>query len=149
MGTFVAIAAAALSASYAAFVVLPFCIVLGYTALWLVSRSPSLRVPISVAIGAGVCLISPTFVYIGNEGNWNQPGTQWVLLPLLIGIVLLGANAFGIYVRYVAGSLATYVGGPALVAACGMAFWWLLHVDSGRADLYMYRLHAVFVCAYS
>jgi hypothetical protein len=68
---------------------------------------------------------------------------------LLVGIVLLGANAFAIYIRYVAGSLATFVGGLALVVACGMAFWWLLHVDSGRADLYMYRLHAVFVCVYS
>jgi hypothetical protein len=62
--------------------------------------------------------------------------------------VLLGANAFAIYVLYAAGSLATFVGGPALVVACGAVFWWLLHVDSGRADLYMYRLHAVFMCVY-
>jgi hypothetical protein len=149
MGTFVAIAAAVLAATYAAFVVLPFCLVLGYVALWSVSRSRSVRVPISVAIVGAFCLVLPTVVYIGNEGNWNQPGTQWLLLPLLVGIVLLGANALAIYVRYVAGSLATFVGGPALVVACGMAFWWLLHVDSGRADLYMYRLHAVFVCVYS
>jgi hypothetical protein len=148
MGTFVGIAAAALSATYAAFVVLPFCLVLGYVALWSISRSRSVRVPISVAIVGAFCLTSPTVVYIDNGGNWNQPGTQWLLLPLLVGIVLLGANALAIYIRYVAGSLATFVGGPALVVACGTAFWWLLQVDSGRADLYMYRLHAVFVCVY-
>ena len=148
MGTFVAIAAAVLSVSYLALLVLPFCIVLGYVALWSVSRSRSVRVPIGVAIVGAFCLILPTVVYIGNEGNWNQPGTQWLLLPLLVGIVLLGANALAIYVRYVSGSLATFVGGPALVVACGMAFWWVLQVDSGRADLYMYRLHAVFVCVY-
>jgi hypothetical protein len=149
IGTFVGIAAAVLSAPYAAFVVLPFCIVLGYVALWSISLSRRVRVPISVAIVGAFCLISPTVVYIGNEGNWNQPGTRWLLLPLLVGIVLLEANALAIYVRYVAGSLAIFVGGPALVVASGMAFWWLLHVDSGRADLYMYRLHAVFVCVYS
>jgi hypothetical protein len=79
----------------------------------------------------------------------SEPGTRWLLLPLLVVIVLLEANALAIYARYVAGSLATFVGGPALVVAYGMAFWWLLHVDSGRADLYMYRLHAVFVGVYS
>jgi hypothetical protein len=148
MGTFVTIVAAAVSVIYFAFIVLPFCIVLGYVALWSISRSRSVRVPIGVAIVGAFCLISPTVVYIGNEGNWNQPGTQWLLLPLLVGIVLLCVNAFAIYVRCVAGSFATLVGGPALVVACGIAFWWLLHVDSSRADLYMYRLHAVLVCVY-
>lgn len=148
IGTFVAIAAAAISTAYLAFVAFPFCLVLGYVALWQISRSRSVQVPIRVAILGILGLTPPTVVYVGNEGNWNQPGTQWLLLPFLIGIVLLGANAFAIYVRSVASRLATLVGGPALVVASGIAFWWLLHVDSGRADLYMYRLLTLFVCVY-
>jgi hypothetical protein len=35
----------------------------------------------------------------------SEPGTRWLLLPLLVGIVLLEANALAIYVRYGAGSL--------------------------------------------
>jgi hypothetical protein len=148
IGTFVTIVAAAVSVIYFAFIVLPFCIVLGYTALWLISGSRSVRVPITVAIVGAFCLVSPTVVYIGNEGNWNQPGTQWSLLPLVVGVVLLGANAFAIYVRYVAGRVTTLVGGAALVVASGVAFWWLVLVDASRADLYMYRLDTLFVSVY-
>jgi hypothetical protein len=72
-----------------------------------------------------------------------------LLLPLLVGVLLLGVNAFGVDVRYVACPATTLVGGPALVVAAALAFWWLLDVDAGRADLYMYRLHAVFVCVYA
>jgi hypothetical protein len=50
--------------------------------------------------------------------------------------------------RYVVRPVTTLVGGPALVSAAAVAFWWLVNVDSGRADLYMYRLHAAFVCVY-
>lgn len=147
-GTFVAAAAAAASAAYLAVLVLPFLIVVGYSALWLIQRSRSLRVPIGVGVAGILGLIALTVLYAGNRGNWNQPGTQWLLFPLLTGIVLLGANAFAIYARYVASNLASVVGGPALVAGAGMTFWWLLQVDAGRADLYMYRLSGVLACVY-
>lgn len=52
-----------------------------------------------------------------NRGNWNQPGTRWLILPLITVIVLLAANAFAIYSRSVATDLASLVGGPALVVA--------------------------------
>jgi hypothetical protein len=67
---------------------------------------------------------------------------------LLFGVLLLGATAFGVYVRYVTRRVTTLVGGPALVVTCASAFWWLMLVDAARADLSMYRLHAVFVCVY-
>ena len=146
MGTFVAIAAAAVPIIYFAFIVLPFCIVLGYTALWLISGSRSVRVPITVAIVGTLGLIAPTVVYIGNEGNWNQPGTQWLLLPLLVGTVLLGANAFAIYVRHVASRV------TALVGSAALAWRWRRIPAAGArglgqgGPLYVSTRHALCLC---
>jgi hypothetical protein len=149
LGTFVAIAVAAITAAYLVLLALPFCMVVGFFALWLVARYRSVHVPIGAAIAGTLGLAVPSVVYIANQGNWNDPGTQWLLLPLLVGIVLLGATAFGIYVRDVAGGPATLIGGAALLVACPVAFWWLLQVDSGRADLYIYRLLAALVGVYA
>jgi hypothetical protein len=95
-----------------------------------------------------LALIAITIFYAATRGNWNHPGTQWLLLPVLAAIVVLGATPFAIYARHVASTLASLVGGPLLVAAAGTTFWWLLQVDAARADLYMYRLAAVLVCLY-
>jgi hypothetical protein len=149
IGTLVAIAAAAISVTYFAFLVLPICLAAGGVALWLTSAARSVRFPIAAAAAGALCLAVPTVVYVSNQGNWNQPGTQWLLFPLLFGVLLLGVTPFGVYVRYVARPVTTLAGGPALVVASAVAFWWLLNVDSSRADLYMYRLHAVFVCVYA
>ena len=71
-----------------------------------------------------------------------------MLCPLLFGVLLLGATAFGVFVRYVTRRVTTLVGGPALVVTSASAFWWLMLVDAARADFSVYRLHAVFVCVY-
>ena len=98
-------------------------------------------------LGASILgLIAITIFDAANRGNWNQPGSQWLLLPVLAAIVVLGATAFAIYARYVARTLASLVDG--LVAAAGTTFWWLLQADDARADLYMYRLAAVLACLY-
>ena len=148
VGTLIAAVAAAASAVYLAILVLPVLIVLAYTVFWVILRSRSVRRPIGAGIAGALPLVAVTVFYSGNGGNWNQPGTQWLLLALMLGIVVLGANAFAIYSRYVVSNVASLVGGPALVAAAGTAFWWLLQVDAARADLYMYRLAGVLLCVY-
>lgn len=148
VGTFIAVVAATVTALYLAIVVLPLLIGLGYLTLWLIRRSGNVHVLIGVLGASTLALIAVTAFYAGNRGNWNQPGSQWLLLPLLATIVMLGATAFAIYARYVTSTLASLVGGPALVGAAATTFWWLLQADAARADLYMYRLATVIVCLY-
>jgi hypothetical protein len=148
VGTLVAVIAAAVTALYLAILVLPLLIGLGSVILLMIQRSGHIRVPLG-ALGASILgLIAITIFDAANRGNWNQPGSQWLLLPVLAAIVVLGATAFAIYARYVESTLVSLVGGPALVAAAGTTFWWLLQADAARADLYMYRLAAVLPCLY-
>jgi len=148
VGTLIAALAAAATALYLAFLVLPFLVGLGALTVWLIVRSGNARVAIGV-LGAGMlALIAFTVSYAVNGGNWNQPGTQWLFFLLLATIAVLGATPFAIYARYVASPAVSLVGGAALVVAAATMFWWLLQGDAGRADLYMYRLAAVIVCLY-
>jgi hypothetical protein len=143
-GTMIAAVSAAVPMAYLALVALPVSAAFGYAALWVLQGSRDARGPVAAGGAAALVLIALAVFYSMNGGNWNQPGTQSLLLPLLAATMLLAANVFAVYVRFVAGRTASLAGGPALVAIAAVMFWWLLHVDAGRADLYLYRLTAVF-----
>src|SRR5690242_93904 len=86
VGTLVVIVAAAVTALYLAILVLPVLIALGSVTLWLIQRSGNVRLPMGVLGASTLALIAIAIVYMGNRGNWNQPGARWLLLPLLAAI---------------------------------------------------------------
>src|SRR5262245_33012321 len=99
------------------------------------------------ALGTSALAITTAF-YLSNGGNWNQRGMSWVFLVALGGIALLGVNVFAIYVRYVTNETIAFFAGPILLMGSAAAYYWLLNVDAGRADLYMFRADALFVGLY-
>jgi hypothetical protein len=80
--------------------------------------------------------VLPFCLVVGGATLWLISDARSVRVPI--------AAADG-RVRHQSRQLeSTLVGGPLLVVAAARAFWWLLQVDGGRADLYMYRLIASF-----
>ena len=61
---------------------------------------------------------------------------------------MLGVNVFAIYVRCVTDKTIAFFGGPILLMGSAAAYYWLLNVSAGRADLYMFRADALFVGLY-
>jgi len=148
VGVFVVIVVATISAAYLApMVFLPYAVI-GYISLWLISKSATALRPVAVGIIGIFALAIATVTYAGNHGNWNQAGGFWVFITATGGIVLLGANVFAIYLRYLTSSVIACLGGPALLVSSAIAYWWLLDVEGGRADLYMFRVDTLFVGLY-
>ena len=147
LGAFLTVAAASVSAAYLAIILFPLLLVVGGI-IFMQASSPTFR---ALLIGAlGVCALAiTTAFYASNGGNWNQRGMSWLILVALGGIALLGVNVFAIYVRYVTDKTIALFSGPILLLASAAAYYWLLNVSAGRADLYMFRADALFVGLYS
>ena len=111
------------------------------------ASSPTFRPLLIGALGASALAITTAF-YMSNGGNWNQRGLSWLILVALGGIALLGVNVFAIYVRCVTDKTIAFFGGPILLMASAAAYYWLLNVSAGRADLFMFRADAIFVGLY-
>ena len=111
------------------------------------ASSPTFRPLLLGALGASALAITTAF-YMSNGGNWNQRGMVWVLLVSSGGITLLGVNVFAIYVRYLTNNTIAFFSGPILLVGSAAGYYWLLNVEAGRADLYMFRADALFVGLY-
>ena len=146
LGAFLTIVAASVSAAYLAVVLFPLLFIVGGI-VFMQASSPTFRPLLIGVLGASALAITTAF-YMSNGGNWNQRGMSWVFLVALGGIALLGVNVFAIYVRYVTHKTIAFFGGPILLMGSAAAYYWLLNVDSGRADLYMFRADALFVGLY-
>jgi hypothetical protein len=140
--------AAAISAGVLALLFLPVYLVVGYVALWLLSNSPTALRPLGIGLFGASALAIATIIYMGNHGNWNQPGRFWVFIMATGGIVLLGVNVFAIYLRYFTANGMAHLAGPTLLLGSAIGYWWLLHVEGGRADLYMFRADTVLAGLY-
>ena len=146
LGALLTIVAASVSAAYLAVVLFPLLFIVGVV-IFILAYSPRFRPLLIGALGVSALAITTAF-YMSNGGNWNQRGMLWVILVAPGGIALLGVNVFAIYVRYVTDKTVAFCGGPILLMASAAAYYWLLNVDSGRADLYMFRADALLVGLY-
>jgi len=146
LGAFLTIVAASVSAAYLAVVFFPLLFIVGGI-VFMQASSPTFRPLLIGVLGASALAITSAF-YMSNGGNWNQRGLSWLILVALGGIALLGVNVFAIYVRYVTDKTIAFFGGPILLTASAAAYYWLLNVTAGRADLYMFRADALFAGLY-
>jgi len=146
LGAFLTIVAASVSAAYLAVVLFPLLFIVGGI-VFMQASSPTFRPLLIGALGASALAITTAF-YMSNGGNWNQRGLSWLILVALGGIALLGVNVFAIYVRCVTDKTIAFFGGPILLMASAAAYYWLLNVSAGRADLFMFRADAIFVGLY-
>ena len=146
LGAFLTIVAASVSAAYLAIVLFPLLFIVGGI-VFMQASSPTFRPLLVGALGASALAITTAF-YVSNGGNWNQRGLSWLIVVALGEIALLGVNVFAIYVRYVTDKTIAFFGGPILLMGTAAAYYWLLSVSAGRADLYMFRADALFVGLY-